>query len=142
MERSWQPACNGGSLLGTAATARRRCSRPECCKRGELPQRVYRAGWRAPHWPLRRALPRSNGVNLNRDFPDPIEDPSMLPTGREQPETKAVMAWVQSRQFIASANMHEVCVGVWEDEGSGGASLPCLPVCIRSSGATPPAHRL
>lgn len=63
----------------------------------------------------------ANDVNLNRDFPDPIRNPSMVPTGLEQPETKAVMAWVQSRQFVASANMHEGAVVVnypWDGTAS------------------------
>ncbi|PSC74500.1 carboxypeptidase D [Micractinium conductrix] len=47
------------------------------------------------------------GVNLNRDFPDPINSPSMDASRGEQPETRAVMDWVLSRQWVASANMHE-----------------------------------
>lgn len=52
----------------------------------------------------------SADVDLNRNFPDPLElgADSLAATGREQPETLAVMEWSQSLQFVASASMHEV----------------------------------
>lgn len=51
-----------------------------------------------------------NGIDLNRDFPDPIllgED-NLAATGTEQPETLAVMQWIKKTHFVASASMHEV----------------------------------
>ena len=81
---------------------------------------------------------RSNaaGVDLNRDFPDPLDrrsnvpvgggasdahaakglspDPDaddadfLTPSGREQPETAAIMRWILDTGFVASAAMHEV----------------------------------
>lgn len=47
-------------------------------------------------------------ADLNRDFPDPMDNPTMQSTGWEQPETKAVMDWTLATGFVASANMHEV----------------------------------
>ena len=49
-------------------------------------------------------------VDLNRDFPDPFERGSagiVQPSGREQPETLALMKWIRSRHFVASASLHE-----------------------------------
>ncbi|KAK8940068.1 hypothetical protein KSP40_PGU017872 [Platanthera guangdongensis] len=46
-----------------------------------------------------------NNVDLNRDFPDqfyPIKDV----VGQQQPETKAIMKWVEERKFTASASLH------------------------------------
>lgn len=58
----------------------------------------------------------SNGRDLNRDFPEVLNQtsgeriPAPLPLrGSEQPETAAIMAWASSRSFVASASMHEVC---------------------------------
>ncbi|XP_014662408.1 PREDICTED: carboxypeptidase D-like [Priapulus caudatus] len=45
----------------------------------------------------------SNRVDLNRNFPDFFEDNSYPP---RQMETQAVMAWMQERQFVLSANFH------------------------------------
>lgn len=55
------------------------------------------------------------GVDLNRDFPDPITSPAMVPSGREQPEVAAVMNWTLSTPggFVASAGLHEVGGGRW-----------------------------
>ncbi len=50
-------------------------------------------------------------VDLNRDFPDPFERGEagiVEPGGREQPETLALMQWIRSRHFVASASLHEV----------------------------------
>lgn len=56
-----------------------------------------------------------NGKDLNRDFPDVINQttatripPPLLRRGDEQPETIAIMDWAESRSFVASAAMHEV----------------------------------
>lgn len=50
-------------------------------------------------------------MDLNRDFPDPFHrGPAGVvePGGREQPETLALMQWILSRHFVASASLHEV----------------------------------
>ena len=49
-------------------------------------------------------------VDLNRDFPDPmlLGYNNLSASGREQPETLAMMKWSKSRHFVASASMHEV----------------------------------
>ena len=47
----------------------------------------------------------SNGVDLNRDFPDQYNDPNNSILGR-QPETAAVMQWSWEHNFVLSANMH------------------------------------
>lgn len=61
-------------------------------------------------------------MDLNRDFPDPLATSNLKVTGREQPETKAVMDWTLATGFVASANMHEV----WSYAlRSASAALPC-----------------
>ncbi len=47
----------------------------------------------------------SNGVDLNRDFPDQFNDPNNTLSNRE-PETQAVMEWSWNHNFVLSANMH------------------------------------
>ncbi len=47
----------------------------------------------------------ANGVNLNRDFPDPVDDPYDDPSGR-QPETQAFMYFGYDHRFVLSANYH------------------------------------
>jgi subtilisin-like proprotein convertase family protein len=47
----------------------------------------------------------AHGVDLNRNFPDIIDDPSSDTTGRE-PETKAIMLWEEDQTSILSANFH------------------------------------
>lgn len=73
-------------------------------------------------------------VDLNRDFPDPIRSRpgtnlSQVPHGT-QPETAALMAFGQSRRFVASAALHE------------GALVANYPWCVqrlrRSPSATVP----
>lgn len=49
----------------------------------------------------------TNNIDLNRDFPDHFQDPTCAPTGREQPETKAMMEWIESRHFVSSIAFHE-----------------------------------
>lgn len=47
----------------------------------------------------------ANGVDLNRDFPDRLDDPVNTTTGR-QPETASVMTFFSARRPIQSANFH------------------------------------
>lgn len=47
----------------------------------------------------------ANGYDLNRDFPDRIDDPVDDPAGR-QAETAAVMRWQQGHSTVLSANFH------------------------------------
>jgi uncharacterized membrane protein YgcG len=45
------------------------------------------------------------GVDLNRDFPDPVHEPDAVTDGR-QPETVAVMRWAQAHTPVLAANFH------------------------------------
>lgn len=53
------------------------------------------------------ALTRSNanGVDLNRNFPDPYTSPNNSTAGR-QPETAVIMNWSWDHNFVLSANLH------------------------------------
>lgn len=44
----------------------------------------------------------ANGIDLNRNYPNPVNDPSSA----IQPETQAMMDLTDSLQFVMSANMH------------------------------------
>jgi hypothetical protein len=47
----------------------------------------------------------ANGVDLNRDFPDPLTDPNDTPTGREV-EVQHLMNFQYPRNFVLGANYH------------------------------------
>lgn len=48
-----------------------------------------------------------NNKDLNRNFPDRFTNPSMEPTGEEEPETTAIMKWSLTQHFVASLAFHE-----------------------------------
>jgi carboxypeptidase D len=45
--------------------------------------------------------------DLNRDFPDRFASPSMAPSGKEQPETVAMMQFSKTKRIVASLAFHE-----------------------------------
>lgn len=47
----------------------------------------------------------ANGVDLNRDFPDPYTSPNNTTAGR-QAETAVIMNWTFGRSFVLAANLH------------------------------------
>jgi len=69
-------------------------------------------------WSARRE--NANGADLNRNFPDPVA--GIHPDGMEyQPETKAMMAIMQQRHFVLSANFHagdEVVNYPWDSDST------------------------
>jgi hypothetical protein len=59
----------------------------------------------------------ANGVDLNRDFPDWIADPTDTPDGRLGIESKAIMALYDKHHFVLSLNFHggAACVNIpWD----------------------------
>eukprot|EP00882_Tetradesmus_deserticola_P011128 GHRQ01011767.1.p1 GENE.GHRQ01011767.1~~GHRQ01011767.1.p1 ORF type:complete len:333 (+),score=114.99 GHRQ01011767.1:504-1502(+) len=58
-----------------------------------------------------RKRENGNNVDLNRNFPDPIElrstEKMKQPLPNAQPETVAMMKWTLETPFVASANLHE-----------------------------------
>jgi hypothetical protein len=69
-----------------------------------------------------RSRSNANGVDLNRDFPDPYTSPNNTPAGRED-ETAAIMNWKFANSFVLSANFH------------GGALLVNYPYDSNAAGA-------
>ncbi|GAB4823357.1 hypothetical protein N2152v2_010403 [Parachlorella kessleri] len=62
--------------------------------------------------------------DLNRNFPDPIINPSLQPSGREEPEVQAVMNWTLHTPggFVAGGSLHEGELVVnypWDGTASG-----------------------
>jgi len=53
----------------------------------------------------RRTRGNANGIDLNRNFPDQFSSPPNTKNGR-QPETVAVMNFVEQYNFVLSANYH------------------------------------
>ncbi|XP_046550108.1 carboxypeptidase D-like [Haliotis rubra] len=51
-----------------------------------------------------RGRPNSHNMDLNRNFPDQYK--TLYTNAEQEPETKAVMKWVQSLPFVLSANLH------------------------------------
>lgn len=66
----------------------------------------------------------ADGVNLNRDFPDPYTSPSNTPTGRAV-ETGLVMEWTFGHNFDLGANFHggAMVVNYPYDNNPGGNSV-------------------
>jgi hypothetical protein len=70
----------------------------------------------------------ANGQDLNRDFPDWVDDPVNTPAGRE-PETGALMLFSDSMAFDLSANFHTGTLVVnypWDDR----SPLPPEPLLL------------
>lgn len=90
------------------------------------PDGYERAAVRGQNSPI---IGRSNAkrVDLNRNFPDQFF-PST--TGPPQPETKAVMKWIESRPFVLSASLHSgalVALYPYDDSPSGQSLYSATP---------------
>lgn len=69
----------------------------------------------------------ANGIDINRNFPDQFF-PST--TGSPQPETRAVMKWIQSNPFVLSASLHSgalVASYPYDDSPSGQSLYSATP---------------
>ncbi|MFZ5515327.1 MAG: M14 family zinc carboxypeptidase [Candidatus Zhuqueibacterota bacterium] len=69
-----------------------------------------------------------NGIDLNRNFPDRIDDPNNSIVGR-QLETQAVMNFGFNHSFVLSANFHTGVVVVNYPYDSNSTGLPVYTVC-------------
>ncbi len=69
----------------------------------------------------------ANGVDLNRDFPDRLNDTSNTTAGREA-ETGAMMRWTARHNFTLSANFHcgvQVVNYPWDNGAPSGSYSAC-----------------